>query len=255
MDYRDLHLKIVTGIRDYMGKAGFKQAVIGLSGGIDSSLTLKLAVDALGCENVYGILMPELALSKRENIEHAEKLAKMLGVNSVKVPINRFLIEFSNLPWNLDETSGLKLANMNVKARVRANILYHFANSYNCLVFGTSNLSETLLGYGTKYGDLAADLEIIGSLYKTEVRGLAKFLSLPDEIITKPPSAELYENQTDSDELGADYELLDQILVNLDKGEVGLIELGFDPGLVRDVLYRVKSNKHKTVMPKIISID
>jgi NAD+ synthase len=202
---------------------------------------------------VVGILMPELALTKRENVEHAEKLAKMLEVNTLKVPINRFLIEYSNLPWNSDENAGFKLANMNVKARVRANILYHFANSYKCLVFGTSNLSETLLGYGTKYGDLAADLEVIGALYKTQVRELARYLGLPEEIILKAPSAELTENQTDENELGADYEILDKILENLDKGEAGLIDLGFDPGLVRDVMHRVKVNKHKSEMPKIIN--
>lgn len=254
MDIKDIHLKIVSGIRDYMGLTGFKKAVIGLSGGIDSSLTLKLAVDALGKENVFGILMPELALTKRENVEHAEKLAKFLGVNTIKIPINRFLIEYTNLPWNVDEHANSVLANMNVKARVRANILYHFANSYKCLVFGTSNLSETLLGYGTKYGDLAADLEVIGALYKTQVRELATYLSLPQEIILKAPTAELVENQTDAGELGADYELLDKILINLEKGESGLIDLGFDPGIVRDVMHRVKVNKHKTVMPRVINM-
>lgn len=255
MENTKLHLKIVEGLRDFMGKAGFKKAVVGVSGGIDSSLTLKLAVDALGADNVTAISMPELALTKRENIEHAEKLAKFLQVEFVKVPINRFLIEFDNLPWTTDVTANLELSKINVKARVRANILYHFANSHKAVVLGTSNLSETILGYGTKFGDLAADVEVIGALYKTQVRELAKHLSLPPEIISKPPSAELSENQTDEGELGADYELLDKILMRLDEGEAGLISAGFDPGLVRDLLYRIKHNKHKSEMPVVLSIE
>jgi NAD+ synthase len=258
-DFAKIHLQIIEGLRDYFGIAGFKRAVVGLSGGIDSSLTLKLAVDALGSENVTGLIMPELGLSSRENIEHATRLASIYGVTTFKVPINRFLNEYATLPWieKIDELQSDQLrkqvetANANTKSRIRANILYHFANSIGALVLGTSNKSETRLGYGTKYGDLAADIEVIGDLYKTEVRAMAAFLDIPREIIDKAPTAELFSGQTDAEELGADYSVLDTILVLEDK----IDESGIDPNLIKNVHMREKQNLHKTVMPYIIQVD
>lgn len=254
MDTEKKYLNIVSGLREYFGKSGFKRAVVGLSGGVDSSLTLKLAVDALKPENVTGILMPDLGLTDRKNIEHAQKLADFFKVETYKVPINGFLLKYNEIPWALNtmETDNGVLASINTKARVRATILYHYANTFGALVLGTSNLSETLLGYGTKYGDLAADVEVIGDLYKTEVWELAKFLNLPPEIISKKPSAELYKGQTDEDELGAGYLELDKILLHRDEAEAKLVARGFDARLVRDVLHRIKSNKHKTEMPVVI---
>lgn len=257
-ELQDVYIAIVSGLRQFFGKTGFKRAVLGLSGGIDSSLTLKIAVDALGAENVTGLIMPELGLSSRENIEHALGLAEAFGVNTFKLPINRYLLEYEQLPWvaKVDEIqsdelkSGVIVASGNIKARVRANILYHFANSCNALVLGTSNLSEARLGYGTKYGDLAADVEVIGALYKTQVRALASHLGLPEVIIDKAPSAELYKDQTDAEELGADYSVLDTILLNEDKA----VQMGIDPELVKRVKQRERSNKHKTEMPFIIPI-
>jgi NAD+ synthase len=257
-DLQDIYIALVSGLRDYFGASGFKRAVIGLSGGIDSSLTLKIAVDALGADYVTGILMPELGLTSRENIEHAIGLSEAFGVNVFKVPINRFITEYSTLPWvekvaelELEDfKAGVMVANGNVKARIRANILYHFANSCNALVLGTSNLSETKLGYGTKYGDLAADVEVIGDLYKTQVRALASHLGLPEVIIQKAPTAELYKDQTDESELGADYTVLDTILINHEKA----LEMGVDLNLIKRVRERERNNFHKTVMPKVISI-
>lgn len=255
---QEIYLQIVDGLRDYFGKAGFKKAVVGLSGGIDSSLTLKLTVDAIGADNVTGLLMPDLGLTNRINIEHAQKLADFFGVETYKVPINGFLGRFEELPWTAlgDEyRSGLDLAEANTKARIRAVILYHYANSARALVMGTSNLSETLLGYGTKFGDLAADVEVIGALYKTEVREMARFLSLPPEIIDKKPSAELFKDQTDEGELGADYDVLDKILVNREVGVLKLVDQGFDENLVKSVFERVKNNQHKSEMPFVIEIE
>lgn len=258
-DMQDIYISLVQGVRDYFGKAGFKRAVVGLSGGIDSSLTLKIAVDALGTENVTGILMPELGLTARENIEHALALAEAYEVNTFKVPINRYLNEYETLPWveklnaveSVELEKGVANARKNTKARIRANILYHFANSCNALVLGTSNLSETRLGYGTKYGDLAADLEVLGALYKTQVRALAAHLELPEVIIEKAPTAELEAGQTDAEELGADYAELDTILFFGEKAN----KLGADPSLVKRVFELEKKNKHKLEMPPIIRID
>ncbi len=239
-----VYLKLIEGLRDYFGLYGFKKAVLGLSGGIDSALTLKLVADALKPQNVTAIHMPELGLTSRVNSEHAEGLAKFLGVNYLKIPINRYLDIYGSLPWDRSDLSLI-----NVKARVRATILYDFANSNQVLVVGTSNKSELMLGYGTKFGDLAADLEAIGDLYKTEVYKLAKFLGLPEEILVKPPSAELFLGQTDELELGASYELIDQILMakqknyNLDH---------FDQILVRRVENLIKQNKHKNEMPFLV---
>lgn len=255
MNIEQIYFNLVAGVRDYFGKNGFKRAVVGLSGGIDSSLTLKIAVDALKAENVTGILMPDLGLTDRKNIEHASKLAEFLKVKTYKVPINGFHTKYNELPWALNtlETERGVLANINTKARLRANILYHYANTFGALVLGTSNLSETLLGYGTKFGDLAADIEVIGDLYKTEVFELARFLHLPPEIINKKPSAELYKGQTDEKELGASYEELDKILMHRHEAETKLLARGFDPRLVRDVMHRIKSNKHKSEMPFVIT--
>lgn len=258
-DIQEIYLLLVKNLREYFGMAGFRRAVLGLSGGIDSSLTLKIAVDALGADNVTGLIMPELGVSSRENIEHALGLAEAFGVHTFKIPINRYLLEFETLPWvekiseieSEELKNGVQNARANSKARVRANLLYHFANSCNALVLGTSNLSETRLGYGTKYGDLAADVEVIGALYKTQVRALASYLNLPEVIISKAPSAELFKGQTDAEELGADYAELDTILVF---GEEAL-KMGADLNLVKRVFELERVNKHKTVMPPVISID
>lgn len=244
MDVEKVYLEMINEMRDYFGKNGFSRAVVGLSGGIDSSLTLKLAVDALKAENVMGVHMPDLGVTDRVNSEHAQGLAEFLGVKFEKVVINRFVSEFDNLPWDRNE-----LASMNVKARVRANILYDYANSAKALVLGTSNKSEIMLGYGTKHGDIACDLVVLGSLYKTEVYQLAKFLDLPPQLIEKAPSAELYKGQTDASELGAGYDILDQILMATEKGYP--LD-SFDQNLVKKVQELMKRNAHKGRPPLLI---
>ncbi len=240
------YVALVQGVREYFGLHGFQHAVVGVSGGIDSALTLKIAVDALKPKNVTAIHMPELGLTDRTNTEHVKMLADFLQVKFEKVPINRFLEPFEYLPWQ-----HVDLAKANAKARVRMMMLYDYANSFNALVLGTSNKSELLLGYGTKYGDLAADLEVIGELYKTEVYKIAAEIGLPQEFIDKAPTAELFKGQTDAQELGAGYDLLDQILIALEKD---YSTESFDQLLVRKVKEMVKKNKHKNEMPPVIRL-
>ena len=254
--------KIIKELQKFFKKNNFTKAVLGLSGGIDSSLTLKLAVDALGAENVVGVLMPETGLTKDENMTHAKGLADYLGVTTYAVPINTALVPFNTTPWRPSN-----VAQMNTKARVRMIILYSFANTEGAVVLGTSNKSEILLGYGTKHGDAASDIYVIGDLLKTDVWKMSEFLGLPSEIIEKAPSAELAIGQTDEGELGASYKDLDKILKaalkesdDLDNTkemkrtlEV-LIEKGLDPMLTRKVFKLIEDNRHKSHTPPIIKV-
>lgn len=246
---KKIHDQIVKGIQKYFRESGYENAVIGLSGGIDSSLTLKLAVDALGAEHVTGLLMPENGISSDENTYHAKALAEFFNIKTFIVTINKFLIDFGLLPWRAN-----KLAAMNIKARIRMLLLYHYANTHYCLVLGTSNKSEIMLGYGTKFGDFASDIEVIGSLYKEDVYRLARYLEIPDEIINKKPTAELTPGQTDEEELGASYHELDQILKKYTMGVEGLLERGMHPGLVHGIIRRIEQNKHKTTPAPIIKV-
>jgi NAD+ synthase len=232
---------LIKGIQDYFKKANCDKAVLGLSGGLDSALTLKLTAEALGNKNVFAVLMPERKVTKKINVDDAVKLCKELKVKYRIVEISRFLRPYKKLKWRSDAAIA------NTKARIRANILYAYANTKNALVVGTSNKSELLLGYGTKYGDLAADLLVLGSLYKTEVIALAKKMKLPENIINKTPSAELYRGQTDESELGADYKELDKILKAIEKKKT--IN---NKELYQKIIKRINENKHKRKTPFII---
>lgn len=246
-----IYRTLIAELRAYFQKNNFVTGIIGLSGGIDSSLTLKLAVDAIGSENIIGAILPEVGLTARENIDHAKKLAEFLGVKTYYHPINTLVIDCKLVPWKPSE-----LAQMNSRARLRSVLLYGLANTFNGLVLGTSNKSEILLGYGTKYGDLAADIEVIGSLYKTEVYELARHLKFSDVLLDKPPSAELKIGQTDEEELGASYKELDAILMQFEKGRTieELIERGMTPSLVHKVARRMAVNKHKREMPPVLKM-
>ncbi|MBI2453090.1 NAD+ synthase [Candidatus Peregrinibacteria bacterium] len=247
-----IYSSLIENFRKYFQKHNFQTAIVGLSGGIDSSLTLKIAVDALGCENVIGVLMPEIGLTSKENIDHAKQLAEILGVKTYYQPINTILIDFKLVSWNPSP-----LAMMNIRARIRAVLLYSLANTLNGLVLGTSNKSEIMLGYGTKYGDLAADIEVIGTLYKTQVYELARYLKFSDVLMNKPPSAELKPNHTDEEELGASYRDLDNILQKIEEGLTveDLIDRGINPTLVHRVSRLVATNKHKREMPPILKVE
>ena len=231
---------LIEGLRNFMKKRGFTKAVVGLSGGIDSSVCLALSVEALGKENVTAIFMPEENITSEQSKEDAYLLAEKLDVKIHSIPINP-LLEATSLPWKQND-----LAITNLKPRMRMMMLYNYANVHNAIVIGTSNKSEILLGYGTKFGDTASDVLLIGDLLKTEVYELATELNIPQPIIDKAPSAELMKNQTDENDLGRSYEEADNILELFEEGktEEELLQM-FDKKNVSLVLTRIRQNEHK----------
>lgn len=245
----NVYTKIIASIQRYFKEAQIENAVIGVSGGIDSALCLKLVVDAIGPERVTALTLPEKGISSEENLLHAKALCQFLKVTHHNIPINKFLTDFLTLPWQPND-----LAQINTKARVRMVILYNFANTCNALVIGTSNKTELALGYGTKYGDLAADIEIIGDLFKDEVYRLAEHVGLPNEFIEKTPSAELYQGQTDESELGMTYREIDIILRKIEEGlsKDELIGKGINPNIVHKVFRLYEINRHKLNPPYLI---
>ena len=250
MNTEQIYKKIVEEIRKSFDKSNIKKAVIGLSGGIDSSLSAKLVADAIGKENLHGIIMPVKGLSSEENINDAVDLCKLIGISYSIIYINDFIKDFEKLEWQS------KIAKMNTASRIRAVILYHYANTHNALVIGTSNKTEIMLGYFTKYGDGAVDIEVLGDLFKTDELELASYVKIPENIIKKTPTAELYHGQTDEEELGASYKVLDEILKLIDKGlsEKQIIEKGFDKEIVDKIFEKICLTEHKRRMPEIIRI-
>jgi len=246
-----IHDALVMGIRDYFAKMGFSKAILGLSGGIDSALTLALAAEALGNENVYAVLLPS-EYSTGHSIEDAVALAENLGCKYDTISIKDGYASilgslkpfFKDLPFNVAEE--------NIQARVRAVILMGLANKFGYILLNTSNKSEAAVGYGTLYGDMCGGISVLGDVYKTEVYELANYINREREIIPlnsiiKPPSAELRPGQKDSDSL-PEYEILDRILYNyieLRQSPANLIDAGFDETTVKRVLRMVNMNEWK----------
>jgi NAD+ synthase len=233
---------IVARLTDYFKKAGVKKAVVGLSGGVDSALTAKLGVMALGKENITALILPNEGLNKPKNIRDAQSWSEELGIEHHTIPINPFIDGYEKLPW---ESSSL--ARMNIQARVRMTLLYHYANTHNAIVLGTGNKTELMLGYFTKHGDGACDILPIGSLFKTEVWEASELLGLPEIIVHKTASAELMRDQTDEEEIGLEYAEIDEILKKFEQGEKPSSE-------AENKLYdRMIQNQHKMEIPPIIS--
>jgi len=251
MNNKQIYDKLIVGIKDYFTKSNVKKAVIGLSGGIDSSVSLKLVADAIGTENVYGLILPLKGLSSEEHTNDAVDLCKLFGVKYSIIDVKHYLVEFEKVEWKQN-----KIAKMNTASRIRAVLLYNYANTHSALVIGTSNKTEILLGYYTKYGDGTVDIEVIGELFKTDERELARFLKIPEKIITKTPTAELYHGQTDEEELGVSYDELDKILKLYVDGASSLkiIEEGFSKEIVDSIIGRVESNEHKRNMPYVVKV-
>lgn len=230
--------QLVRGLQQFMDQAGKSRAVLGLSGGVDSALTARIAAEALGADNVTALILPNEGVNDALDVADAESFAESLSIPHFTVPINAFLKAYGDLPW-----PGSKLAGMNLSARVRATILYHYANSLDALVLGTGNRTELLLGYFTKYGDGACDVEVIGRLYKTEVWAMARETGVPETIVTKAPSAGLFVGQTDEEELGMTYADIDSALRMIERGKK---PTGSAADKVRALM---KAARHKAEMP------
>ena len=254
LSYPEIKDKIVAFISSSITGSGAKGAVIGLSGGIDSTLTAYLTVCALGKENVLGLILPEKDISSKTDIDDAIEVAGLLGIEYRMIDISHILTSFSSVIPFFEKTA--KTANGNLKARTRMCILYYHANLMDRMVVGTGNKTELLLGYFTKYGDGGVDIEPIGGLYKAQVRGLSRHIGVPHGIIEKTPTAGLWPGQTDENELGVSYEMADQILALFvdEKKNILEIESRFPPEIVDALVKRISSSGHKRIPPPSIEI-
>jgi NAD+ synthase (glutamine-hydrolysing) len=242
---------LVLGIRDYLRKCDFKQVVIGLSGGIDSAVTAALAVDAIGSENVLGVLMPG-PYSSKGSVDDSVKLSKNLGIEYKIVPIVDIFNEYLKTLNSHFKNLSPDITEENLQARIRGNILMAFSNKFGRLVLSTGNKSELAVGYCTLYGDMSGGLAVISDVPKVMVYKLANYINMekeiiPYEIINKPPSAELRENQKDEDSLPP-YEILDKILqYYIEDGlyEDDIVNLGFNRDIVKWVIKTVNRNEYK----------
>jgi NAD+ synthase (glutamine-hydrolysing) len=242
---------LILGIRDYFRKMGFTKAILGSSGGIDSAVTQALATRALGRENVRAILLPS-HFSTSHSVEDAEQLSRNLGNPYDIVPIKNVYDSLLHTLQPIFDDLPFGLAEENLQSRTRGNLLMGISNKFGYILLNTSNKSELSTGYGTLYGDMAGGLSVLGDVYKMQVYALANYLNrngeiIPENIITKPPSAELRPDQKDSDSL-PDYAVLDKVLyqyIEKRKGPKELIAMGIDEALVRRILKLVNTNEYK----------
>jgi len=257
-----IHDALVMGVKNYFEKLGFSKAILGLSGGIDSAVTAVIAARALGNENVYNVLLPS-----RFSSDHSVKDAVELAEN-MDAPYD--IIEIENTFNALEQTlkpyfKGLpfNIAEENLQARARGVILMGLSNKFGYILLNTSNKSEAAVGYGTLYGDMNGGLSVLGDVYKTQVFELARFINrkkevIPENIITKPPSAELRPDQKDSDSL-PEYDILDEILyqyIEQRKGPKEIIDAGYDEALVNRILKMVNTNEYKRYQtPPILRVS
>lgn len=250
---KDTYDALVLGVQDYFRKNGFKKAILGLSGGIDSALTAAIAVDALGKENVLGLTMPS-KFSSSGSVSDSEQLAINLGIEIYTVPIKNVYDSILHTLEPHFKGTAFNVAEENVQARIRGNLLMAMSNKFNYLVLATGNKSELSVGYATLYGDMCGGLAVISDLFKNTVYELSRYVNqkanreiIPVAIINKEPSAELREDQKDSDSLPV-YPVLDPILkayVEDEKSKEEIIALGFDKTVVERIIKMVDRNEYK----------
>jgi len=248
-----IYRALVLGTRDYVTKCGFKSVVLGLSGGIDSALTAAIAVDALGASAVHGVAMPS-RFSSEHSLADARALASNLGIDFVTVPIDYMHRAFESGLAPVFAGRPPDVAEENIQARIRGNLLMAMSNKFGWLLLTTGNKSELAVGYCTLYGDMCGGLAVISDVPKTTVYDVAKFVNnrasravIPESTLTKPPSAELRPNQTDQDSLPP-YEILDAILKRYVEDHESIDQItaaGFDRAVVGDVIRRVDTNEYK----------
>jgi NAD+ synthase len=248
----DLATEILTAfIKSETTRAGFQKVVVGLSGGIDSALSCVLAVQALGPQNVLAVRMP-YRTSSPDSLEHAQMIIDQFGVQTLTIPITAMADGLINaFPEMSNQRKG------NIMARCRMIVLFDQSSAFNGLVVGTSNKTEILLGYSTMYGDSASAFNPIGDLYKTQVRQLSTALHIPDVIIQKAPSADLWANQTDEGELGFTYAEVDKLLYLLVDERYTpeeCVEAGFEKSFVENVVNRIRCFHFKRMLPPIAKL-
>ena len=246
-----VHEALVLGVRDYIQKCRFAKAVIGLSGGIDSALTAAVAAEALGPSNVLGVALPS-RFSSEHSIQDARQLADNLGITFLEIPIEPAHAAMENMLADAFQGTQPGIAEENIQARARGNVLMALSNKLGHLLLATGNKSELAVGYCTMYGDMSGGLSVIGDVPKTMVYGLARHINrskeiIPNSTITKPPSAELRPDQKDEDSLPP-YETLDEIIqryVEQEQSRTDIIEAGFDPELVAQIIRLIDTSEYK----------
>src|SRR6202000_1718924 len=261
-DIEQIHEGLILGIRDYFYKSGFSRAILGLSGGIDSAVVCALAAEALGPDNVMAVLLPS-RFSTDHSITDAEDLVKNLGCKSETIAIKSVTEafeaalqpQFNGLPFNIAEE--------NIQSRSRAVLLMAMSNKFGYILLNTSNKSEAAVGYGTLYGDMCGGISVIGDVYKTQVFQLARYINrngevIPENSITKPPSAELRPDQKDTDSL-PEYDILDKIIAEYVEGRSSsatIIKMGYDEKTVRRVIRLINLSEHKRYQtPPILRVS
>jgi NAD+ synthase len=259
MQRHDLHLDyslvesiLIAFIRNEIRKFGFKSVVLGLSGGIDSAVVCELAVRALGPEHVLALMMP-YRTSSGESLEHARMMVDRLGIEAEVMPVTGVVDAFFA---GMEEASRLRRGN--VMARARMLFLYDVSARDGRLVLGTSNKTELLLGYGTMFGDMASAVNPIGDLYKTQLRGLAWHLGIPAPLIEKSPSADLWEGQSDEEDLGFSYESVDRLLFMMLEERMerdAILAEGIEPAFYQRVRGMVVRSQYKRMMPVIAKLS
>ena len=246
---------ITDFIRNEVTTANSQGIVLGLSGGLDSSVALYLATKALGNNKVLGLILPDKKVSQQSDIDDAIELSQKIGINYHVIDITEIKQKY------IDILPLEKIAIGNLTARIRMNLIYYYANIEHKLVLGTSDKSELMIGYFTKFGDGAADVLPLANIYKTEVREIAKYLNLPKKILLKKSTPSLWKDQSAEDEIGMEYEKIDTILKNLaeniseNTNNKYLLKKGIDKNDILFIKHLLSKNKHKITLPKICIIS